>query len=360
MTYKRSLLSCLILLLLSLPPVLAAQDAPRQPGPLLKAVQERGQLVCGVNEDVFGFGFLNPNTGDITGLYVDLCGAIATAIFGDPVAAELRLLPLNSSTDMLLAGEVDILLLHDLGMNLTGDSSTELKYGPFVFYDGQSFMVRADTGIETWDDLNGETICTVGGTPAETSLREEMAERGLNYDLLTFPTIQAMQEAFLAGRCNAQTLERSILEIRRQTTDAPGEYIVWEQPFTRSGRGPIYRYGDKQWEAIIDWTLWGLMYAEQAGITSQNIDDYIRRDGESDDAYRARVGLSAALLVDPALGLGGALGLPNDFMATVIRRKGNYGEIYDRHLGPGSDLPIARSLNALWDDGGLLQPPPWR
>jgi general L-amino acid transport system substrate-binding protein len=352
----------LICLLLAAPASLLAQPEippPAEPGPTLARVQARGQVVCGVNEDVFGFGFLNPNTGSITGINVDFCAAVAAAVFGDSTAVDLRLLAFDAAPDALLSGELDLALLHNFTHTLAADSSVKLAFGPPLFYDGQSIMVRADSGIEGWPDVNGETICTVGGV-AETSIRDALTERGLRYDLLTFPSIGAMQEAFLAGRCTVQTLERSILEIRRQMTDVPTDYVVWEQPFTRVVKGPVYRYGDKQWSAIINWTLWGLIHAEELGITSENLSMRLRQPGETDDAYIARVGRSTALLLDDTLGIGSRLGLANNFMVPVIRQVGNYGEIYNRHLGASSALPISRSLNNLWGRGGLLQAPPWR
>jgi general L-amino acid transport system substrate-binding protein len=221
-------------------------------------------------------------------------------------------------------------------------------------------MVRIDSRIETWEDLDEQTICTLDESDDEINLASAMSERGLSYDLQTFQTPAAMQEAFLAGRCNAQTLARALLEIRRQSTDDPTAYVVWEMPFTRVAIAPVYRYGDQQWSSIVDWTIWGLIYAEELGITSENIDEFLRIEGEEDENYTERVGLPVARLLDSGLGLGGDLGLTNNFMVEVIRQVGNYGEIYNRWLGPSSSLPIERSLNALWSEGGLIFSPLWQ
>ncbi len=352
-----------MLILLSGTTLLLAQDAPTaelEIGPTLATVLARGQLTCGVNEDVFGFGFLNPNTGDITGIDVELCTAIATAIFGDPTALDLRLLPLKTPPSDLLSGELDVALLHDLALNLTQDSNAGLDFGPVTFFDGQSIMVRRDSEIETWDDLSGETICAIADTLAASNLSNEMAVRNLRFELLTFGDAQAVQEAFLAGRCNVQTSERSLLEIRRQTTDVPDDFVVWEVPFTRIGKGPVYRYGDKQWSAIVDWTMNGLIYAEELGINSSNVMDFARIEGEDEEAYVNRVGIARARLLDVAVETSIRLGLAPNFIVPVIRELGNYGEIYDRHLGPTSALPINRSLNALWINGGLLESASWQ
>ncbi|MBZ0286879.1 MAG: amino acid ABC transporter substrate-binding protein, partial [Anaerolineae bacterium] len=153
---------------------------------------------------------------------------------------------------------------------------------------------------------------------------------------------------------------RSLLEIRRFSTDNPFSYIVWNQPFTRVVIAPVYRYGDQQWANIGNWTLWGLIQAETLGITSKNVSEFIRLSDEPDESYLGRVGLPVAQLLDAKLGLGGQLGLPNDFMYTVIEQVGNYGEIYERALGSTSALPIERQLNQLVTAGGLIAAPDWR
>lgn len=330
------------------------------PGSTLETILTRGQLTCGVNQEIFGFGFLNPNTGSISGINVDFCRALAAAIFRDASAIDLRLQTIDTPPDALLSGQLDVLFVQNTIQNLTQDARGGLDFGPPMFYDGQSIMVTTDSDIKTWEDLDEQTICSLSEGDDAANLATAMSQRGLSYDLQTFDKPADMQEAFLAGRCNAQTLDRSLLEIRRQSTDDPSAYVVWDAPFTRVAIAPIYRYGDQQWSGIVDWTMWGLIYAEEMGITSENIDEYLRLANETDEIYTNRVGLPIARLVDPILGLGGQLGLVNDFMVEVIRQVGNYGEIYDRSLGPESTLPIERSLNALWSDGGLIFSPLWR
>ncbi len=354
----------LILLVLIWPSLTFAQQlipTPTPvPGSMLDTVLTRGQLICGINQEIFGFGFLNPNTGSISGINIDFCRAVATAIFGDATAIDLRLQTVDTPPTALLSGQLDVLFIQHTAQNLTQDAQGGLDFGPPIFYDGQSIMVRTDSGIEAWEDLDEQTICALTGSDDLSNLDSAMSQRGLNYDLLSLDTPAAMQEAFLAGRCNAQTLSRSLLEIRRHSTDDPSSYVVWSEPFTRVAIAPVYRYGDQQWSSIVDWTIWGLIYAEELGVSSENIDEFLRLEDETDEIYTTRVGLPIARLVDPFLGLGGQLGLANDFMAEVIRQNGNYGEIYDRSLGAASTLPIERSLNALWSDGGLIFSPLWR
>lgn len=359
---KKSLLAMISVLLLTLLSGAAfAQEPPTPvpPGQTLSAILARGQVVCGVNEEVFGFGFLNPNTGNITGLYVDFCRALATAVFGDPAAVELRLQTSGSPPDLLVSGELDVLMVRDNVQTLSSDSSGGLQFGPPLFNDGQSFMMPVESGIAAWEDLDEQTLCTLRGQP-EANLIAALSQRDLIYDLLTFDSVQTMQEAFFTGRCNVQSLDRSLLEIRRQSTGDPDRYLVWETPFTRSAVGPLYRYGDQQWANIVNWTVWGLMHAEALGVSSETVDTLLRREGETDVVYLARVGQPVASMLDAALGLGQRLGLANDFMVPIIRQIGNYGEMYQRSLGPQSALPIARGLNALWTEGGVLYAPPWQ
>lgn len=348
-----------------LPLTVSGQDGaapPAEPGPMLRAVQARGLLVCGINEDLFGFGFLNPNTGAITGLFVDLCTAIATAVFDDPLAVDYRLLADGTSVDVLLADDTppDVIFLRSLSLAFTEAVDTRLDFGPTIYFDGQSIMLREGTSNEAWSELEGETICTLAGTPAEYNIRHEIAARDIPVEILTFPALADLREAFNAGRCDAQTLDRILLELQRQSTDVPGDYVVWSTPFTRSGLAPVYQYGDKQWAAIVNWTLRGLIRAEELGLDGENVTDFLRLPDELDVDYINRVGPEVAGMVDPSLGLGGQLGLANDFMVSVLKQVGNYGTIYERHLGPNSTLPISRSLNNLWTNGGILGAPPWR
>ncbi len=354
------LIGCAALLLPGFALAQEARPPALLPGPTLAQVLARGEVVCGVNEEVFGFGFLNPNTGDITGLYVELCRAIATAVFGDPAALDLRLRAYGSPADDLLAGELDVIFDHGLARALATDARSGLAFGAPVFYDGLALMQRSGAGLATLDDLNGHSVCVVADTAAYDSLRAAHDSRGATFELVALESLPAMYAAFESGRCETQVAPRSLLEIRRWSSADPAAVSVWETPFTLAPVTPVYRWGDEQWAGIVNWTLWGLIQAEITGITSVNLAGFLRAGAETDDAYTARVGLPAARLLDPALGAGAALGLQNDFMARVLSRVGSYGEIYDRSLGPNAGVPLARGINRLARDGGLLDSPPWR
>jgi general L-amino acid transport system substrate-binding protein len=341
--------------------VIQAQDeaTPIAASPILAAVQARGQVVCGIDEEVFGFGFLNPNTGDISGIQVDFCRALAAAAIGEAAAVDYRLHPLNASPTDILAEGVDVLFHHTFIPTIAPLPGLDTGRA-VVFYDGTTVMLEGAGRPVEWANLGGTTICVVAGSPSAREFTAEMGRRNLPYDEVALPAIADMRAAFLGGMCSAQVLDRSLLEIIRSSTSAPDSYTIWPTPFTRRTITALYPYGDEQWGDLVDWTLWGLIQAEKLGVSSVNVGTFLRRANENAEDYVQRVGQPVALLIDAETGLGSGLGLANGFMAGVIRQVGNYGEIYNRHLGPESALPIERGLNALWANGGLLDAPVWQ
>ncbi len=357
---RKSLVIVLFSAVVSL--MVRAQEAPTlEPGPTLAAVQSRGQLICGVDEEVFGFGFLNPNTGEISGLQVDLCRALAAAVTGEAEAVELRLHSLGTPIAELVSSDMDVFFDHSFTPGLEQLPVTGLDRGQVeVFYDGPSALVDAGNGFTGLNTLEGATVCLLADSLAADAFTVEMNRLGLEPDVATFASIAEMRAAFDEGRCTAQVLDRSLLEIIRQSSENPESLVVWPTPFAHRALVPLLRDGDPQWRDLVDWTLWGLIEAEQLGITSQNVESLRRRLNETAEAYLERVGEEVGFFLDPELGMGHRLALPNDFMYEVIHQVGNYGEIYDRNLGPQSALPIERGLNNLWVNGGLLHAPLWR
>lgn len=350
----------LVWIVLFIGPVQAQTDATPAPvSPTLAAVQARGQVICGVDEEVFGFGFLNPNTGDISGLQVDFCRALAAATLGEAAAVDYRLHPLNADAAGIIADGVDVLFHHTFTPTLQALSGLDVGRAA-VFYDGTSVMLEGAGRAADWEELGNTTVCVVADSASAQDFAVEMEQRGLAFEESNWPTIGEMRTGFFGGLCAAQVLDRSLLEIMRFSTDSPDSYTVWPTPFTRRAINPLYAYGDEQWGDLVDWTLWGLIQAEKLGVSSTNIDQMVRRANENTDDYVERVGRPIARLLDADVGLGSSLGLANGFMTEVIRQVGNYGEIYARHLGPTSSLPIERGLNALWADGGLIDAPAWQ
>ncbi len=332
-----------------------------QGGSTLDLVKERGRLLCGVNQELFGFGYLDPNTSEITGFDVDFCKAVAIAILGEATPETLQLTPLTAQTRLpaTATGEVDV-LFRNTTWTLGRDTEAGLDFGPTTFYDGQTLMVRAGEGFDTWDALDGVTICTTSGTTTEKNMTDQMDARGLSYELLQFESTADTNSAFIDGRCDVQTSDRSQLEALRAASDNPAAYSVWVEVFSKEPLGPVYRQNDSRFADVVNWTIYGMIEAEELGITSQNIGDFLRADGESDDDYIARVGAQVGRLVDSSLGMGSLLGLENDFMVAVIEQVGNYGEVYERYFSMDGPLPIARGDNSLARDGGLIYAPAWR
>ena len=348
----KTLVVCLLCLLLV--PLLSAQDSA---SPILTSVLSRGQLNCGIDEEVFGFGFLNPNTGDISGIQVDLCRAVAAALLGEAKAVDLRLHTLDESLPAgLTAGDLDLLFSHNFSLNITGPNSDGLVQGhAAIFYDGATVMVRSNTQVLDWPDLDAVTVCVQTDSATAQDFETELERHNVQVDLLDFGTIAEMSAAFFDGRCTALVLNRSLLEIIRQSSDAPGEYTIWTRPFTVRPLTALFPAGDEQWVHIVDTILWGLIRAEMLGVDSKNIEQLKLQPDELEVDHIARVGAPIAALLNTDLGLG----LDSQFMVTVIEQVGNYGEIYDRYLGPNTTLPIDRDLNNLWSQGGLLSAPDW-
>ena len=319
-----------------------SQDTAAPAGPTLASIRARGELACGVNQDLYGFGYLDPNTGEISGFDVDFCRALAVATLGDIEGATLNLHTVESGEAALISGDIDI-LLHNVSDTLSQDVSGQLDFGPPNFYSGQTIMVAGDSGLDTWDALAGKIVCTTIANAA--TLASAMAQRGIEYEALPLETVDAAQEAFVAGRCDANVADWVTLSAQRYESDTPFAYIIWEDPFTIEPLAPVYRYGDEQWADIVEWTFYGLVRAEELGVTSENIDEL---DQSSDNPE-----------IVVLLNSGEPLGLAEDYLVEVIRQVGNYGEIFERHLGDNTPLRLPRGLNALWRDGGMMYAPRW-
>lgn len=348
-----------------------AQDAtPQALGPTMTTLRSRNQLICGVNQDAIGLGYLDPNSGDVVGLQVDLCRALAAAVFGD--AAAVQFPPYASTATAMQAlrtGEADI-IIRDIPLSLTNDAAG-LDFGPAMFYTGQGIMVQADGGATSWNELNSKTVCVVAGSTAESTLQDAAARQNVTVQLST-PTSETLQAAWQNlrdGRCDALSAERVQLLILQKRASDPQAFRVWDAPeqiYTYEPYAPIIRNDDDQWSDIVRWTMLGLFEAEQLGITSETVQNFVRQTNaqnstpETDTAYVERVGAERARFLDAAFGIGAQLGLAPDFMRPAIIAVGNYGEIYNRHFGTQGDLILPRGLNSLASAGGLMYAPDWR
>lgn len=316
----------------------------------LQAVEANGVLRCGVNSGVPGFGFLD-ESGNFSGFDVDFCRAVATAIFGDPNAVEFRPLTAAERFTALQTNEIDV-LIRNTTWTFTRDVELGTDFGPTTFYDGQGMMVRKDSGFASLNDMDGATICVLSGTTTELNLADAFSRRNLSYEPLVFDKSEDTQAAYDEGRCDGLTSDKSQLAGLRTGLANPEDHVILPETMSKEPLGPVWAQGDQQWGDLVRWVVNGIIIAEEKGITSANVRDIAA--GTPDDPEVARLlGLEGEF--------GNLLGLNPDFMVNVIAAVGNYGEIYDRNLGPsGTDIPRAGSANASWLDGGLIYAPPWR
>jgi general L-amino acid transport system substrate-binding protein len=325
-------------------PVELAMESAR-----LQAVRDNGSLRCGVNQSVPGFGFLSGDT--FSGFDIDFCRALAVAIFNDPAAVEFRPVTAAERFTALQTNEIDV-LIRNTTWTITRDVELGTDFGPTTFYDGQGMMVRRDSGFSSLDQMGGATVCVLAGTTTELNLADAFTSRGLDYEPLVFETGDETIAAYNEGRCDGLTSDKSQLAGLRTQTTNPADHMILPETMSKEPLGPVWAQGDQQWGDVVRWVVNGIIIAEEKGITSANVDDMVANPPADPEVARL-LGLEGEF--------GAMLGLEKDFMVNVIRAVGNYGEIYDRHLGPtGTDIPRQGSLNALWTNGGLLYAPPWR
>jgi general L-amino acid transport system substrate-binding protein len=323
----------------------AATPAPPPAGGRLALVQERGQLICGVNGGLPGFSFLDAATGDTTGFDADFCRAVAAAVLGDPTLVEFRTLNADARGPALQTGEIDVLI-----RNTTWTVSRDTDWGlfaPTTFYDGQGMMVRAADGIGSLADLEGATICVQTGTTTELNLADVFRSEGIDFTPLPFGEIEQTYSAYDEGSCDAVTSDRSQLVAQRTILGNPADHVILDEVMSKEPLGPVVPLGDDEWFNVVKWVVFATFEAEERGITQDNVADLVG----SDNPVIARL-----LGADGDLGLG----LEADWAVSVISAVGNYGEIYDRNLGPGTPFDLDRGPNSLWTDGGLLYAPPYR
>jgi general L-amino acid transport system substrate-binding protein len=313
----------------------------------LARVIDRGQLICGVNGGLPGFSFLDEATGQVSGFDADYCRAVAAAVLGDPNAVDFRILNTGQRGPALQTGEVDM-----LSRNTTWTVSRDTSWGlfaPTTFYDGQGILVRAEDEIATLEDLAGATICVQSGTTTELNLTDAMRAAGVDYTPLVFADIDPTYEAYQEGQCDAVTSDRSQLAARRTVMADPSAHVLMDAVISKEPLGPVTPLGDDQWFNVVKWAVFATIQAEESGITQANVQDMLSSD---DPVIKRLLGVEG--------GLGSYLALDDDWVVDVISAVGNYGEIYDRNLGPATIFALDRGLNRLWTDGGLLYAPPYR
>ena len=312
----------------------------------LDQVKARGQLICGANPGLAGFG-LPDDQGLYKGLDVDECRAIAAAIFNDP--NKVKFLPINAKDrpTILASGEIDVLI-----RNTTWTLSRQtggMFFTGINFYDGQGFMVRKKLGVDSALKLDGASICVQQGTTTELNLADYFRANNMKLEAVVFATDEEATKAYDSGRCDAYTTDASGLYSERLKMSNPDDHIVLPEIISKEPLGPSVRKDDIQWFQIVQWTHNALITAEELGVTQANVDEKLKSDNP---AIRRLLGVEGSF--------GEGLGLSNDWAYRIIKHVGNYGEIFERNVGMGSPIKIARGLNALWNKGGLQYAPPIR
>jgi general L-amino acid transport system substrate-binding protein len=313
----------------------------------LDQVKKRGFLVCGSNPGLAGFG-LPDDKGNWTGFDIDFCRAVAAAIFND--ASKVKFIPLTGKDRFtaLQSGEVDV-----LARNTTWTQSREAGQG-FLFagvtyYDGQGFMVRKKLGINSALELSGASICVQQGTTTELNLADYFRAHSLKYEPVVFATADETVKAYDSGRCDAFTTDTSGLYAERAKTASPNEHVVLPEIISKEPLAPAVRQGDDQWFNLVKWTSFAMLDAEELDVTSKNIEEKAKSENPE---IKRLLGFEG--------NFGEGLGLTQDWAFRIIKRVGNYGEVFDRNIGEGSKLKIKRGLNALWSKGGIQYAPPIR
>ena len=327
----------------------AVVTAPAHAGKTLDAIKARGQLVCGVNTGLAGFSAAD-SQGNWSGLDVDVCRAIAAAILGDPT--KVKWVPLNAQQRLtaLQSGEIDI-LSRNTTWTLTRDASLGLSFTGVTYYDGQGFMVPVKSNVKSAKQLKGQTVCVQSGTTTEKNLTDYSRANNLGIKPVVFEKLEAATGAYFAGRCVAYTTDASgLASVRNKEAKVPAEHVILPELISKEPLGPVVRRGDDEFFAIAKWVVFGLVEAEEYGITQASVDKLL---AESQDPVVLRI-------LGKSEDTGKLLGLDKNWMVNALKAVGNYGEIFERNVGPKTALALPRGMNNLWNKGGIMYAPPVR
>ena len=317
----------------------------------LDAIKARGTLICGVGTGTAGF-MLADSQGKWVGLDVDVCRAVAAAIFGDAEKVKYTPLTAQQRFTALQSGEVDI-LSNNTTATLTRDTALGLDFTAITYYDGQGFMVNKKLGVKSAKELNGATVCVAPGTTTELNLADYFRAQKMNFKPVVIEKVEEIRAAFFSGRCDVYTTDASGLYSTRASNvpppAKPEDFIILPEIISKEPLAPAVRHGDQQFADIVRWTQYAMIEAEEYGISTKTVDDMLKSDNPT---------IKRILGVTP--GMGKALGVDEKWAYNVIKQVGNYGESFERNVGAGSPLKIERGLNKLWSQGGLQYAEPIR
>jgi general L-amino acid transport system substrate-binding protein len=327
--------------------VAAVSAAPASAQATLDTVKKRGKILCGVSPVAPGFSYAD-DKGARRGFDVDVCRAVSAAVFGEPDKVEFVPLNTNVRFQALQSGEVDILSRQNT-WSFTRDASLGLDFGPVVFYDGQGLMAPGKLNVKSAGELANAAICLLPGTTTLQNLEDYFRPKNVKYESVVFENSDEWRNAFFTGRCDAITTDRSDLASVRAIAANPDDYVILPETISKEPLAPAIRQNDPNWRDILNWTVYALIAAEEKGITQANVEVQLK---SQDPEVQRMLGVNGDF--------GKMLGLDNRWGYNIVKSLGNYGEMFDRNLGPKTRLGLSRGPNKLWTDGGLLYSPPFR
>ena len=339
---KRTLLSLALGTAVSLAGISAASAGT------LDDVKSKGFIQCGVSQGLIGFSNPDDKT-HWTGLDVDFCRAVAGAVFGDGQKVKFTPLSAKERFTALQSGEIDI-LSRNTTWTMGRDTSLGLVFAGVTYYDGQGFLVKKSLGVDSALKLDGASVCTQTGTTTELNLADYFRANNMKYEVVAFEKADEVIAAYDSGRCDVFTTDQSGLYAERLKLKNPDENVVLPEIISKEPLGPVVRQGDDAWFNVVKWTYFALLNAEEAGVTAANADDMVANS--TDPGIRRLLGVEGDF--------GKAIGLENNWAANAVKAVGNYGEMFDRNVGPDTNLKISRGVNALWSKGGIQYAPPVR
>jgi general L-amino acid transport system substrate-binding protein len=327
--------------------LLGAVGSADAQGNTMATIKSRGMVNCGVGPGSPGFSFPD-DKGNWSGLDVDFCRGVAAALFNDPKKVSFKPLTAKERFTALQSGEVDI-LSRTTTWTMSRDSAMGLAFVGIMYVDGQGLMVPKKLGVKSAKELNGASVCVATGTTTELNLADYFRGNGITYKPVVFEKVDEVNAAYDAGRCDVYTTDQSSLYSQRLRLRAPDDHVVLPEIISKEPLGPAVRQGDFQWFTLTKWVYYALLNAEELGVTSKNVDEMLK---STNPEIRRLLGAEGDF--------GKGIGVDNDWVVRILKGVGNYGEIYERNVGPNTPLKIARGLNNLWNKGGIQYAPPIR
>jgi general L-amino acid transport system substrate-binding protein len=318
-----------------------------QGGATFDAVKKKGFIQCGVSDGLPGFSSVD-DKGNFRGIDVDFCRALAAAVFGNATQVKFTPLTAKERFTALQSGEIDV-LSRNTTWTLNRDTAQGFNFAGVIYYDGQGFLVNKKLGVKSAKELDGATVCVQAGTTTELNLSDYFHSHNMKYTPITYDKSDESAKALESGRCDVLTSDQSQLYAQRIKLAKPDDYVILPDVISKEPLAPLVRHGDDEWFDIVKWTLFALLDAEDLDVNSRNVDE--QKKSTNPDIKRM-LGVEGDKGKD--------LGLSNEWAYNIVKQVGNYGEIFERNIGQGSPLKIARGYNAMWNKGGIQYAPPIR